>query len=117
MYVYFQVRLTFETMPTDIIRVMGIDFVSSHPDSYLAHRADVVWRIQSDRIEWVKDQWKEEHTSTAAKYGYAFIQQVTEGMSSFARALCARLGLPLETLDEPSGTTRVTYSEDTHGEG
>ncbi len=107
MHVFFKVR-------EGQITVYAVQY-NGYSLSLFGSIADVVWRVTPERIEWVKDRWNEEHTDNARKYGYAFIQDVTNGMSAFANALCVMLGLKpdvFDELNEPSGSTRVSYSQD-----
>src|SRR5262245_52811165 len=107
MYVYFKVS-------EGNIQVEAVVYRSRIKigQGYLDHTADVVWFITPERIEWVKDRWEEQFKDTARQYAYAFIQDVTNGMNRFVNALCIAHGLKVE---DPSGTTRVPYSEDTSG--
>lgn len=125
MYVYFQIRQSFAKPPIENIHVMAVHF-GPHvklEQGGLQYTADVIWHVTAEGIEWVKDRWEERTRGNTPKYGYAFIEAITSGMSTFARALCASLGLQYEAhfesplREDPSGTIRVPHSEDTSAEG
>lgn len=113
MYVYFKVS-------EGNIKVEAIVYRNRIKlgQGYLDHTADVVWYVTPERIEWLKDRWQDQFTDRDRNYAFAFIECMTSNMSSFARALAESHGLNLEDLEDlPSGTTRVPYSEDSHGQG
>lgn len=112
MYIYFKI-IDGDIRVVAVFYNDKIKLAQGHIDNI----ADVVWRVTPEGIEWMKDRWQEEFNDTGRKYGYAFIQDVTNGMSMFANALCMMLGLNPKLVSVSNGTTRLEYSEDTSHEG